>query len=221
MTTLAIFRSYLRDHLDLSVDEMPNVLVDSFLQDASNQIDGFERHWEFQAGIWELVTVADQFAYTNDDLVDTSDTGTFLIQKIAAIYDDLGDLLPYRGRAAAAAGRGTGRPTGWTDWGQSISVLPRPDASYTLSVYGYRAAASWIGDTPTGTEVSPYPQEFDETLRQWALGRAYAQQEEGATAISYYDLANYNLGQLAKKYQSINPIQDLRMNMGGLDPVAG
>lgn len=220
-TTLAALRSYVRDHLDLSVDEMPNTLVDSFVQDASNQIDGYERNWTFQAGIWELTTLSGQTAYTNDDLVDLSNTGTFKIQKIAAIYDHLGNLLPYKGRATSPTGRVAGPPGGWTDWGTNISILPPPDASYTLQVYGYRQAAEWIGASPDGTEVSPYPQEFTEVLRQWALGRAYAQQEEGATAVAYYDLANRNLDLLSRKYQATNPIQNLYMNQGNLDTVAG
>lgn len=214
MTTLASFRSYLREHLDLSVDEMPNELVDSFFKDASNQVDGFTRDWNFQANIWELDTVAAQFTYDVTDLTDTSATGTFLPQKIEVVYDSDGVLLPYKGRAKTAAGQKTGKPTGWGDWGDSFTIIPKPDDVYTLQFFGYRRAADWIGDSPDGTEVSPYPQEFDEPLRQWALGRAYAQQEEGATATSYYDLANYNLGLLARKYQSIHPIQELRMSMG-------
>lgn len=219
MTTLAYFRSFVREHMDLSADEMPNSLVDEFVKDASLQIDTFERSWAFQANVWELDTVSGQIEYTKDDFVDLSDTGTFAPNNVTAIFDPDGKRLPYKGRATVAQGRGTGAPKGWADWGDKYFVIPIPDDSYTLSVFGDIDPLSWIGDSPDGTEVSPYPQPFDQVITQWTLGRAYAQQEEGATAVSYYDLANYNLTQLARKYNSVNPIDDLIMNGGGIDLV--
>lgn len=214
MTDLANYRSYIRDHLDLSPEELPNVLVDSFLRDASTQIDAFARDWVFQANVWELQLVAGQHIYTADDMVDTSDFGTFELQKIARIYDHEDNVLPYVNKGKTRASTVQAGPQSWSRWGERITIRPRPDQSYTLEVYGFRKVFDWIGDDPDGTEQSPFPSEFDEPLRQWALGRAYAQQEEGATATSYYDLCNYNLSILGRRYQSIDPIEDLRMLMG-------
>lgn len=214
MTTLANFRSFIREHLDLSTEELPNSLVDEFIRDACNGIDAFSRSWTFQANIWELGLVQGQSTYTSEDLVDTSDVGSFELQKIDRIYKSDGTQLKYQSRGKNKASTAQGEPVSWGRWGERITIRPVPDQAYTLEVYGWRKAYDWIGDSPDGTEVSPYPWEFDGPIRQWALGRAYAQQEEGATATSYYDLASYNLGILERKYETIDPMQDLRMAMG-------
>lgn len=213
MTTLATVRSYVRTHLDLDASELPDELVDEFIRDATHYVETF-RLWPFLASTWSGATVAGQFEYPYSGL--TNSSGYELGSVHAVLMQATGNQLRFRGHGLSSFGRSQSEPQGWGYWGDSLVFTPLPDAAYQFTVFGYRRPVDWVGNS---SDVNSFglPSDFASPLKTWALGRAYAHQEEGGTAVAYYDLAEFQLMNLAKRYATIFPFQGLRVNDGFLD----
>lgn len=213
MTTLATVRSYIRTHLDLDSSELPDELVDEFIRDATHYVETF-RPWPFMKSRWTQNTADGTFEYPFASLTNAS---SYRLNRIHAVYLTTdGTQLRYRGDALIAGARTEGQPTGWGTWGDTLVLTPIPDATYGVTIYGERRPFDWVDDG-TGTNVFHLAGDFDSPLKTWALGRAYAHQEEGQTAVAFYDLAEFQLRNLATQYATIHPFQGLRVNAGDLD----
>lgn len=215
MTTLADVRSYLRTHIDLDASELPDELTDEFIRDATQYIETY-RPWNFLASTWTEDTADGTFEYPFSAFTNGSGYGLSRIHAIFCTTASYRTQLRYAGFGLAIGDRSEGAPSKWSQWGESLMLVPVPDGVYSLYIMGWRKPHDWVGDG-TGTNVFHLDADFDTPLKTWALGRAYAHQEEGQTAGAYYDLAEFQLMNLAKRYAAIHPFRGLRMNVGYLD----
>lgn len=195
--SLQNIRDFVRDHMDTDEEELPNSLLDRFIQDGSDRIDNYSRTWGFRAVEYTLPVVSGTQSYDLD-----SEATLIAPAPLRDIVDLRGPsftLTPSdhrleRERASTTANSGT--PRAWTLWGRSLYLWPVPSATADYTIIGYREATDWISvnDSPD------FPDTFHELIAWWALNRAYAFLDDPEMSAFYRDEFALELRGRAKKY---------------------
>lgn len=201
MATLAEFRSYVRTHIDLDASDLPDELLDEFIREGSKLIQYKRSRWTFYQDLWTLTTVPDQATYTFASLANDND---YVLAEIRDfIRDSDGDSIQFAGEGVVRDAATGSKPERFYLWGTTITLDPTPSTAETYTVVGYREPVDWVSD---GAGASPdTPAVFDGVIRQWALGKAYAHQEESATSVFFLDSANFELERLTMKLDDFPP----------------
>lgn len=174
-------RTFIRSHLDLDTDDLPDALVDVFIREGSKRVEKAHTRWPFYEATWPLTTVAGTASYAYASIDSTLDQiaavsgADFELQWIGY------DLYTANTQVLSNA---SGKPRFYSTWGSKLYLAPKPDAAYALTVRGYRKASDWMAG---GAGALPdLPDELHNTVALWALAKAYAQQEDPEMA-SYYE----------------------------------
>lgn len=215
MTTLAEFRSYVRTHLDLTSDDLPDELLDEFIREGSSHVQYARQRWNFYENTWTLTLVDAQQAYDYESAPVDDAASSYVVAEITQLFDDDGNELPMFGSGVANAADSSGTPTGYRLWGTTLTFDKVPSGTPAYKVVGYRKPADWIGDGLTTTVTPDTPEIFDNVIRQWALGKAYAHQDESATSTYFLDSAIYQLDKLIKQLDDLPPLGRIALNSGG------
>lgn len=185
MATLSELQDHVRGVVDVDSTDLPDAIINVWLQDAYNRQIAMEQHWPFFEVITSLTTVADQRAYAISGI-----TGD--LTKVAGVWDTgsmgLGfQLRLVRHDEAQARFLGTlntpSQPLFYSKRAGQIHLWPTPDAAYVYTVFGYRNPTDWIiggaGSEPDSDERLHLP------MADWALARYYQQQEDGEMSNLY------------------------------------
>lgn len=166
-------RTYVRTHIDLDDEDLPDSLLDLFIREGSKRIEKASSRWPFYESAWTLATVAGQRDYP------FSAIGTDLDQIAAVAHDQApleyigSDLYSILNPVSATS---QSRPQRFAWWNSTLSLWPTPDAAYTLYIRGYRKPTDWVSN---GAGAQPdLPDELHNTVATWALAKAYIQQED-------------------------------------------
>lgn len=166
-------RDYVRSHLDIEVEDLPDVLLDTMIREGSKRIERAEERWPFYETNYTLTTVASQRDYP----FATIDAN------LQAIHGIRGEQWELRYIGVDTADKRwsrnlqqTSEPSHFGIWADTLRLYPDPDAAYDLIVRGYRKPEDWVS---LGAGSSPdMPDELHNTVAMWALSRAYYQQED-------------------------------------------
>jgi|SRR5688500_6280630 len=178
--TLDQIRTFVRSHLDLDVEDMPDALIDVFIREGSKRVEKASSRWPFYENVWTFTTVQGQRSYPFATI------GVDLDQISAVQSDDR--LLEWVGTDLYTVlnpsnTTTTSKPTQYAWWADVLYLVPTPDAAYTLTVYGYRTPIDWVAN---GAGATPdLPDEMHNTVATWALAKCYAQQEDPELASVY------------------------------------
>lgn len=216
MYTLQQFRDLVREHLELDVTDLSDALVGEFLLDAAQHCQYARTSWPFYDQIWTFTTVIGDSDYLKADLA-TNDPDGHTIAEIVRIRGDGRELQVQSARSYErnnpVGSVSTGEPMFWSEWGSVITLDPQPTAEEALTLRGWRNPTDWVTPGVAGDE-SDMPAEFDRVILNWALGRAYGQQEQADTSVYYLDLAEVQLRQLVRSYDEPSPSEHLIMGGG-------
>lgn len=201
MATLADFRSYIREHLDLDSSDLPDTLVDEFIRDGAILVQYHRTQWPWHETQWTLPVVAGTQTY--DLQADAVHSGSFLVSELRQVRDPDGNKLTLAEHDIARGDDGVGTPVEYRLFGDQLTLDVEPSASGTYVLVGYRQPVDWVADGAAATPDTPST--FDGVIRKWALGNAYAHQEEGATASFWMDSASFELERLSKRYNDMPP----------------
>ena len=212
--TAGAIRSFVRTHLDVDVDELPNELLDVFMRDAVIRIISyFDESPVWLQSEYYFWTVEGQQAYDLD-----ATAGMTLPTPLQAIDDVRGpdySLTPRPHRQVRSEYRDdapTGRPQQYSVWGRSLYLWPAPSEVDYFWVTGIRQP-DW--DWLTSADQTPdLPEEFHPLIAQWALSRAYAQQDDPQMADFYRGEFSTELKNLAKRWRANLTAQPLVLNGG-------
>lgn len=178
--SLQNIRDYVRSHLDLDTEDLPDALLDVFIREGSKRIEKANSRWPFYEKSWTFPTIAAQRDYAIASIATD-------IDQIAAVASDDQPLM-WVGRDVYQALNPTNsmtqsKPKSFTWWGGSLSLFPTPDAAYTITVRGYRTPIDWVSQ---GAGAIPdLPDELHNTVAVWALGKSYNQQEDPELGAIY------------------------------------
>lgn len=211
---LSQFRELIRLTLDLDATDLPDTLVDEWVRDGATRAQTHRQEWPFFEHDWTFTGVSEQSTYT---LADIQGADPEAIAEIRQVRGPSWDLrwqdIATRDRYRSRDSDSTGSPSYWSQWSNGDVVLdPAPDNSTdTFAVRGFQKPKDWVADGASG--VSDMPVEFDTPILNWALGRAYAQQDEPSTSLYYADMADLRLSELTRYYDDPSPA--VSVTMGG------
>lgn len=178
--TLEQLRTYVRQHLDLDEDEVPNSLIDVWARDASVKIARTRKRWPFFETSWTLTVGNNVSDYPLSALSPSCDEITSIVRNDRR--------LAYMGRDEAEAAylpyqQHGGYVTFWNVWGDVLRLYPTPSGTDTLYLRGYRKLHDWVAD---GAGATPdFPEEFHDAIRLYLLAMAYLQQEDPELAQQF------------------------------------
>ena len=212
--TVAEFRTQIRDVLDLDASDLPDALLDQFLIQGMRYAQRWNQGlWPEYENTWTFTLTSGVDTYTLTDLA-SNDANGYLIGNVRDVRSDDRKSFVYLSRddfdrQVSRDNTSSGSPSIWSPRGTSIRVFPTPDAAYEIDVFGWRKPVNWVSEGAGG--VSDLPEEFDDAILAYALGMAYAQQDEGQTSVFWLNLADVHLVQLEDAVDQMPPV-DLVMN---------
>lgn len=172
---VASLRAYVRNHLEVAEAELPNTLLDVYLQDGFERTMGFDNRWPRNETIWPVTKVVDEskVALPADVLIPSiiSVMADSMVHRLTYMsHENAEDMFTQSGAIA------TGSPVYWSVWGREMSLWPSPDISlnFPLTVRGYRQ--------PVWSNAASVIPDLDERLHPavayYAMSLAYAAQED-------------------------------------------
>lgn len=171
--TLSQIRDYVRLHLDLDDQDLPDGLIDIWVREGSKRVEKAAPRWPFYETIWTFSTVAAQRDYPFTSISSQIDqiAGVSAQDRMLQwVGPDLYQVLNPLNSTTTSA------PKAYSWWNDTLSLFPTPDTTYSLSVHGYRQPDDWVSLGAGGTP--DLPDELHNTVALWAVAKAYAQQED-------------------------------------------
>lgn len=181
-------RGLIRAQLDLDAVELPNTVIDPWLDDGFERTIAEEDRWPFLENTWTITTVLNQIAYTKASLA-ALDPNLYAIDQVSSLLDVttsapfiLKALSQDRAEEVFGIGLNAGNvPAYWSEWAGSINVWPAPGAARTIKVRGYRKP-NWAA----GDSIAPdCDARLHLSLYYFACAMSYEQQEDSALAAEY------------------------------------
>lgn len=168
-------RTYVRTHLEMDDEELPDALLNVYLQDGFERTIALDNRWPRNEKIWTVSKVQGQLlAHLDDDVLIPSIlsvTAHSMNRRLTYITQENAEDLFTQNAVIA-----TGDPVYWSVWQRDMSLWPNPgtNVTYDMTVRGYSQpvwdnAASKIPDI----DVRLHP-----AIAYYAMGLSYAAQED-------------------------------------------
>lgn len=215
--TLQQMRDYIRLHLDLDEDDLPNTLVDIFIREGSKRVERAEVRWPFYEATYPLATAPGVADYDKTAISDELDQITALSNPTFGMLNWIGeqDYLDLLQRYPST----TSRPIYFSEWANTLSLFPTPNDVYNLTIRAYRKPNDWVAEGAGGTP--DLPDELHNTVALWAMAKAYAQQEDPELQALYERQFSDELNEFRRRL-NITPLsQPLVLNGGPLNRESG
>jgi len=206
--SLQQIRDYVREHMDLEPDDLPDTVLDVFIREGSRKVESSEQHWPFYETFFSHVTTAG-----NPFLLKSAIDPT--LKRIQEMTDgENGRPLQWISIAEAEEFEGqSGRPLYISEWGDVGFLFPTPDAAYSFTVFGYRHQLDWVASGAGAVPDMPEP--LHNTVALWALHRAYGQQEDPDMASMYRQMFDQELNEQGRRLTEMPLSRPLIMNRRG------
>lgn len=185
MSTLGDLQTHVRAVLDVDSTDLPDAVLNVWLQDGYNRQIAMEQRWPF----FETSTTFAATAGTRAYAVSSIDPD---LRSVSAIFDDGTIGMGYQLRlvrhddiqARMIGGLDTpSQPMFYSKRGSQIHLWPKPDQAYSYIVLGYRAPTDWILDGSGGSPDSD--SRLHLAMADWAIARYFHQQEDAEMAMVY------------------------------------
>ena len=167
-------RAYVRNHLEVDEEELPDTLLNPYLQDGFERTVALDNRWPRNEKVWNASKVVDATTITLADDV--------LIPSILSVIHANNQRLTYITQEnvedlfAQNTAVTTGSPVYWTTWDRDMVLWPHPEPSvaYDITIRGYRQPV-WNDSSSTIPDVDP---RLHPALAYYAMALAYAAQED-------------------------------------------
>lgn len=172
-------RAYVREYLDLTAEDLSNLLLDRWIGEGQRQVLAARPRWKHLEAIEQIVTVDGTHSYELPEIrtvqaVDCAETGSL------ALIDHAEATARFRQADGTVR---SGRPMAVSSWGGRLYVWPKPDDDYTLDVQGQRPAVA-----PTSSSEPDVPEELHDAVLEWVMHKAYLQQDDPEMATVHRNL---------------------------------
>jgi hypothetical protein len=211
--TLQEYRDTIRSVIDLDELTLNDTLVDLFVTQGMRYAQRWNQGlWPSYGHTWTVTLTSGTRDYTYDTL-EVGDASSYTIAHVRDVRSDDRNSFVYLSRPdfdgqVARDSTASGSPYVWSPRdSDTIRFYPEPNAAIAVDIFGYREGTNWVA---LGTE-SDLPEMFDDAILAYALGKAYAQQDEGQTSIFWLQMADVHLTQLEDMFDQPPPV-DMVMN---------
>jgi hypothetical protein len=203
---------YVRLHMDLDADELPNSLLTAWAREASIKIARNKPRWPFLEWSTNFAIVSGQADYSIAAITD----GVYEVDDIVSIMRANVKLM-WIGRDEAerrflGAGSNTGNPYYFSEWGDTLTLWPSPTADETAVLRAYRKPLNWTVDG--ASSVPDFPEDFSDSIRLYMLACAYLQQEDTELASAFFQSYSEEVDRLRKVYGETPPPGPFILNGG-------
>lgn len=211
--SLQQMRDYIRTHLDLEVDDLPDPLVDTWLREGSKRIERAEPRWPFFEVVYSWSLPVDA-----SNLYPKASINSALDQITSISFATLGfPPLTWVGRDAmlemkAVRPGAIGRPIFFSEYANQLSFHPAVNQTYSMTVSGLRRASDWVAGGAGA--VPDLPDELHNTVALWGMSKAYAQQEDPELAALYERQFSDELNEYRRRLTIAPHPQPLVLNGG-------
>ena len=168
-------RDFVRTHLEVDDEELPDTLLNVYLQDGFERTVSFDNRWPRYESTWPLAKVIGNYEVTlpEDLLIPSimSVTPMDTYKRLTYItHENAQDLFAQNSVIA------TGTPEYYSIWQRSLWLWPNPgaDVSYDLTVRAYRQPV-WSNEA---SSIPDLDERMQRTLAYYAMALAYAAQED-------------------------------------------
>lgn len=217
-------QDYVRNHLELDEDDLPDSLLNPYLQDAFQRTIDFDGRWPRYEKAWDVALIAGQPAVSLPADIDPTQLLTVISQangyRLVGITQENAEALYLQGNVTVM----TGAPIYYSLFGTDANGLtqlymwPTPDVTagpYSLHLRGYRQpvwseAASTIPDLDARLHFA---------LAYYAMGLVYAAQEDEILEGVYMARWSRDLAQAAKRI--LAPAHHRPLVLNGGAPTGG
>ena len=206
-------KTYVRAQLDVDDEELPDTLLNIYLQEAFDRTMAFDNRWPRNEFAWQLAKVAGEPNVTlPPDLNIPSISSVFLT-------GDGGHQLGVIDQKTGEDWFGTtgGEPTYVSVWNGKMNLWPIPglDATFNFALRGYRQPV-WTNGASDIPDLDP---RLHVTLAYFAISLAYAQQEDEVLEGVY--LARWDRDLRQQLRAILDPVHNRPLVLnGGSGPVS-
>lgn len=200
--SLQAIRDYVREHLDIEVEDLEDVVLDRFISQGFDRVVQYEQRWPFYETTSTLTLT-----------VGSTTPVPATLKRVDALVLDGTKLTWISTDEAVVAFNGqSGTPTRWSQWGDQLMFFPTPDQAFVVTYFGYRNPVDWLSG---GAGATPdVPELLHHTIALWALHRAYGQQEDLEQAALFQGEFEQELNAFARRLVEMPLERPLVLNGG-------
>lgn len=170
-------KTYVRNHLEMDEEELPDTLLNVYLQDAFDRTMAYDNRWPRYEKTWSLSQVPG-----NAEITLPPDLNRPSIMSVISIPDGYKLVMISPGNAEQIFFNGvdtvqTGAPVYYSTWENQLSLWPQPEQGtlpYGVQIRAYRQPI-WNNES---SAVPDLDDRLHITLAYYAIGLVYAQQED-------------------------------------------
>lgn len=207
-------KSYVREQLDVDAEELPDSLLNIYLQEAFDRTMAFDNLWPRNESSWQISTSPDTYtASLPPDLNLPSLTSAYITgassHPLLIIDQKTGeDWFGYTNDGAQVD------PTYCSVWQGQLHLWPTPalDQTIDIAIRGYRQPV-WSNGASDIPDLDP---RIHVTLAYFAIALAYAQQEDEVLEGVYMARWDRDLRQQLRAI--LDPIHSRPLVLGGMGP---
>ena len=193
-------RDLVRAQLDLDDTDLPDVLLDAYLQEGYDRVLELEQRWPFFAFEWDIDFAADGTAQMPVDCRFIE----MMITPDGRLLDRMGDreaVLSY-----PPGQGGVGNPSSWSRLNRALYLLPPPGSIYPIHITGFRAGSNWIGVVGASGECD-CDRRLHIPICWYACSLGYAQQEDEVLEQTYLNRYKEGAAQARDAIMQVSPAQ--------------
>ena len=213
---LGELRAFVRAQMDVDEEELPNSLVDEYLQEAFDRTINTATRWPFYETIWDLTKAEDADTISLPTDCQTSDIMSFVeVGNLPLTMIDYGAAeMAFSSNTVTVA-----RPAYYSVWGNTIYLWPAATTGErTYKLRGYRKPTDWLGaGTDASAEVDA-DERLHKPLAHYAIAMAYAQQEDEVLEDVYMKRWQSHLNIVGRAITTPYHSRPLVMNGGLIGP---
>jgi hypothetical protein len=166
-------RNYVRNHLEMDDEELPDVLLNVYLQDGFERTIARDNRWPRYEKTWSVSKVEGSPTATlpDDLLVPSIMSVTHGIQQLVYLTQE--NLESMFSQSAPPT---VGTPVYYTVWGRELGLWPNPgiEAVFDMAVRGYRQPV-WTNEAST---IPDLDERLHLAVAYYAMALSYSQQED-------------------------------------------
>jgi hypothetical protein len=166
-------RDYVRNHLEMDDEELPDLLLNVYLQDAFEQTVARDNRWPRYEKTWSVSKLPGLATATlpDDVLVPSIMSVMAGNQQLVYITQENAER-----RYSQIASTGGGMPNQYSIWGRELTLWPHPgiDSTFDVTVRGYRQPV-WINEA---SSIPDLDERLHPALAYYAMSLTYSNQED-------------------------------------------
>jgi len=213
---VAGLKKYVREQLDVDDEELPDSLLNIYLQEAFDRTMAFDNRWPRNEASWSISKIPGEHTVALPADLNTPSLSSVFLNGESGHAVMVVDQKTGEDWFGYTDGTGQTDPVYASVWQNKMFLWPTPDidATLSLSIRGYRQPV-W---TNAASDLPDLDVRLHVTLAYFAIALAYAQQEDEVLEGVYMARWDRDLRQQLRAL--LEPVHNRPLVLGGMGPAA-